>query len=113
MYNFRTTSLPGLLTVFALQTLAHPTARASTGKAVYVITNDEANAVLALPISNGLLAAGSVIQTGGAGASAVDSSTNQSAGPDALFSQSSLAVAGIVSYPKHKYVDQLFLITFR
>lgn len=96
MYNFRIALLPGLLSTAALTTLAYPTGGASSGKAIYVITNDETNAVLALPIRNGLLAAGGMTKTGGAGANGILSSTMQPAGPDALFSQSSLTIAGMV-----------------
>lgn len=75
-------------------------AAGANGKAVYVMANQASNAVIAMPIAaNGLLSTGggSSTPTGGAGASGIDSSTNASAGPDALFSQSSLKVAGNVS----------------
>lgn len=74
-------------------------AAGNNGKAVYVMANQATNAVIAVPIAaNGLLSAkaGSSTATGGAGASGIDSATNESAGPDALFSQSSLKVAGNV-----------------
>ncbi|PTN52988.1 hypothetical protein C9J98_17970, partial [Stenotrophomonas panacihumi] len=63
--------------------------------AVYLITNEENNAVVAMPIRrDGTLSTGRLASTCGSGASGIDGSTNQSAGPDALFSQSSLTVAG-------------------
>ncbi|KAL1887402.1 hypothetical protein Sste5346_010243 [Sporothrix stenoceras] len=72
-------------------------AKATNGKAVYLITNDQANAVVALPIGqDGLLkGAATSTPTGGAGANGIDGSTNQTAAPDALFSQSSLTIAGM------------------
>ncbi|KAI0886970.1 uncharacterized protein GGS22DRAFT_187050 [Annulohypoxylon maeteangense] len=67
----------------------------TTGKAVYLITNDEANAIVAMPIkSDGTLGAGTVTPAGGKGSSSIDGMTNQPAGPDALLSQSALTVAG-------------------
>ena len=83
----------------------HATARprgqklgAQAGKAVYLITNDADNAVVALPVAaDGTLSKGSVTPTGGKGANSIDAMTNQPAGPDALASQGSLTVAGQVS----------------
>lgn len=69
-------------------------------KAIYLMRNAAQNAVIAVPLSSkGMLnvAGGSSTPTGGAGASGIDSSTSQTAAPDALFSQSSLKVAGHVS----------------
>jgi len=77
-------------------------AAAANGKAIYMITNDQANAVVAIPIGNdGLLqaAGASRTTTGGAGANGIDGSVNQPAAPDALFSQSSLTIAGNVRGP--------------
>jgi hypothetical protein len=68
-----------------------------TGKAVYFITNDATNAVVALPIGpDGKLSAGTVTQTGGAGSASLKSD-GQPAAPDALVSQSALTIAGDVS----------------
>lgn len=73
---------------------------AAMGKAVYVMTNDEQNGVLALPIKkDGTLSKGQVALTGGAGSIAVDADGNP-ATPDALVSQSALTVAGNVSLMK-------------
>ena len=67
------------------------------GKAVYVITNEAQNSVLALPIgADGKLSAGKMAKTGGAGSSAVDAQGKPEA-PDGLASQSALTVAGNVS----------------
>lgn len=67
------------------------------GKAVYVITNEAQNAVLALAIgADGKLSAGKMAKTGGAGSSAVDAQGKPEA-PDGLASQSALTVAGNVS----------------
>lgn len=84
------------------QVLARPAAScgaSQNGKAIYMITNDKVNAVVAIPIGrNGLLRASgtSSTPTGGEGANGIDGSTNQPSAPDALFSQSSLTLAGNV-----------------
>ncbi|KAK1561606.1 uncharacterized protein LY79DRAFT_574047 [Colletotrichum navitas] len=65
------------------------------GKAIYTITNDASNAVVAVPISpNGLLSGGTSVKTGGAGSNFFDGANNGPAAPDALASQSALTVAG-------------------
>ncbi|KKY34274.1 putative 3-carboxymuconate cyclase [Diaporthe ampelina] len=72
-------------------------AKVANGKAVYMLSNQASNSVIAVPIAeDGSLdeAGVSSINTGGSGANGVDGSTNQPAVPDALFSQSALAVAG-------------------
>jgi hypothetical protein len=67
------------------------------GKAIYILTNDVENAVVALPIgADGLISKGKVMKTGGAGSVAVDAE-GKPATPDALLSQSALTVAGNVS----------------
>lgn len=72
-------------------------AAATVGKAIYFLTNDKANAVVAVPIGNdGTLSKGAATMTGGAGSVGVDAQ-GQPATPDALISQSSLTVAGNVS----------------
>ncbi|WAO93401.1 Hypothetical protein NCS54_01094800 [Fusarium falciforme] len=82
------------------QTSSHPTCSpgmdraAAMGKAIYLLTNDEANGVVALPIGNdGTLSKGRVTMTGGAGSVAVDAD-GKPATPDALISQSALTIAG-------------------
>ncbi|KAH7069563.1 hypothetical protein BKA63DRAFT_605974 [Paraphoma chrysanthemicola] len=66
----------------------------TVGKAVYFLTNDKENAVVALPISaDGTLSNGTMTKTGGAGSIALDAKM-QPAVPDALVGQSSLTVAG-------------------
>ncbi|KAG8161165.1 hypothetical protein KVR01_009429 [Diaporthe batatas] len=72
-------------------------AKVANGKAVYVLSNQADNAVVAVPIAqDGTLdeAGGSSTSTGGAGAAGIDGSTNAPSNPDALFSQSALTVAG-------------------
>ncbi|KAF2690690.1 hypothetical protein K458DRAFT_426147 [Lentithecium fluviatile CBS 122367] len=70
-------------------------APATVGKAVYFLTNDAENAVVALPIGkDGTLSAGTVTKTGGAGANSIDGATKQPAVPDALVGQSALTVVG-------------------
>ncbi|KAL8942672.1 MAG: hypothetical protein Q9216_001526 [Gyalolechia sp. 2 TL-2023] len=65
-------------------------------KAIYFITNNPAgNSIVALKVgADGLLSPGSITPTGGNGLSSIDGATNQSAGPDALLSQSALKVEG-------------------
>ncbi|KAK7419295.1 hypothetical protein QQX98_003447 [Neonectria punicea] len=89
--------LPLLLSV-APVALGHPAgckAAARSGKAIYVVTNNEENAIISLPIAtDGMLSKGRYTKTGGAGSNAIDDATKQPAGPDALLSQSALTVVG-------------------
>jgi hypothetical protein len=89
-----------LLTAFTSITSAAPLEqrhKAATGKAVYFITNDAENAVVALPIGkDGMLSAGTVTKTGGAGSNSIDGMTMMAAVPDALVGQSALTVVGNV-----------------
>ncbi|KAL2417535.1 hypothetical protein ABEF91_006988 [Exophiala dermatitidis] len=63
--------------------------------AVYLLTNEANNAVVALPVgADGTLSLGKVTGTGGAGANSIDGTSNQPAAPDALIGQSALTVAG-------------------
>ncbi|KAL2817696.1 hypothetical protein BDW59DRAFT_182215 [Aspergillus cavernicola] len=72
---------------------AHPRPN-HQNKAVYVLRNTAENAVIGLPVSpNGILGEGIVTLTGGRGGTAVTSDQEPS-GPDALFSQAPLTVAG-------------------
>jgi hypothetical protein len=69
---------------------------ATVGKAVYFITNEQTNSVVALPIGpDGKLSPGTVTPTGGAGAVSLNSK-GEPAPTDALVSQSSLTLAGTV-----------------
>ncbi|KAJ2904437.1 uncharacterized protein MKZ38_008110 [Zalerion maritima] len=70
--------------------------QASTGQAVYFITNGvEENAVVAVPIgADGTLSGGTTTGTGGQGSVAVDAD-GQPAVPDALVGQSALSLAGM------------------
>ncbi|KAM0809492.1 hypothetical protein AB5N19_09836 [Seiridium cardinale] len=82
----------------SLQTLASPCKPGiATGKAVYILTNEQVNRVLALPIaSDGTINGGAPCHstaTSGSGSNAL-LATGQLAGPDALFSQSALTIAG-------------------
>ncbi|KAI0466082.1 hypothetical protein F4859DRAFT_519431 [Xylaria cf. heliscus] len=89
--------VPFVLAPLVLQALARPHCRSpANGKAVYMISNEQQNAVLALPIGkDGLFAAGTgtLTATGGSGMTGVKAG-NVPAVPDALFSQSSVAIAG-------------------
>lgn len=75
---------------------ADNTTAGGNAKAIYMLTNDATgNSVVALKVAaDGTLSDGSITSTGGQGASGVDGSTNQTAAPDALFSQSALKVEG-------------------
>jgi hypothetical protein len=75
-------------------------AKVTNGKAVFMLSNQAENAVVAVPIAqDGTLneKGASSTKTGGAGATGIDGSTNKPSNPDALFSQSALTVAGNVS----------------
>ncbi|CAF9932529.1 MAG: hypothetical protein GOMPHAMPRED_006600 [Gomphillus americanus] len=65
-------------------------------KAIYISTNQgHQNSIVALAIQkDGTLVQKSVTASGGAGAAGIDSAINAPSGPDALFSQSALTVAG-------------------
>jgi len=68
---------------------------APAGKAIYLITNEQTNKVVALPIGvDGMLSKGTSIATGGAGSNSIDGSTKKPAAPDALVSQGALTIAG-------------------
>ncbi|OCK76868.1 hypothetical protein K432DRAFT_359600 [Lepidopterella palustris CBS 459.81] len=67
----------------------------TTGRAIYFLTNDAKNAVVALPINaDGTVCNGTITPTGGAGSNAIDSNTKAAAAPDALVGQSALTIAG-------------------
>lgn len=108
MHRYSKLSLLALVSVASVVSArpsapAHLDARGNTeactnGKAIYVTSNTAQNAVVALPIAqNGslLVANGASTATGGTGQSGVDS-TGADAGPDSLFSQSAIAIAGNV-----------------
>lgn len=66
-------------------------------KAVYFITNEVNNGVVALPVAkDGTLSTGSITATGGAGGTQVNAKTGEPTVPDALSSQGSVRVAGNV-----------------
>ena len=70
----------------------------ATGKAVYFLTNDDENSVVALTINgDGTLRKGSVTSAGGKGSISLDGATGEPAVNDGLVSQGSLTVAGQVS----------------
>ncbi|GAW22427.1 hypothetical protein ANO14919_119640 [Xylariales sp. No.14919] len=88
--------IPFALATLGLQALARPHCKSPTnGKAIYIMSNEQKNVVLALPIGkDGLFTpdTASVTETGGAGMSGLEG--NKPAAPDALFSQSSVTIAG-------------------
>ncbi|KAI1803084.1 hypothetical protein F4811DRAFT_526508 [Daldinia bambusicola] len=66
-----------------------------TGKAVYFLSNDNENSIVALPIQpDGTLKAGKRNPVNGVGSNTIDGSTKQPAAPDALVSQSSITISG-------------------
>jgi hypothetical protein len=66
-------------------------------KAIYFLTNNEQNAVVALPVGcDGTLSHGSVTLTGGKGSNTINMDTKMPASPDALSSQSALTISGQV-----------------
>ncbi|KAJ6440208.1 3-carboxymuconate cyclase protein [Purpureocillium lavendulum] len=66
----------------------------AAAKAIYMITNDESNGVVALPVGrDGKLSKGTVTSTQGRGSVALHSD-GKPATPDALVSQSALTIAG-------------------
>lgn len=68
---------------------------AATGKAIYFITNEAENAIVALPIGkNGMVSKGSTTKTGGKGSISINGAKMMPADTDALVSQSALTVAG-------------------
>ncbi|CAG7560661.1 unnamed protein product [Fusarium equiseti] len=108
--------LPALLCL-TQQVSSHPACRpemnlaAANGKAIYVLTNDDQNGVLALPIKkDGTLAKGQVAMTGGAGSIAVDADGNP-ATPDALVSQSALTIAGNMVFAVNAGSNTLSMLT--
>lgn len=75
---------------------SHPCSPQSSN-AIFFLTNDQKNAVAAVPIGQGgMLSGGSVTATGGAGSNSLDAA-GKPAAPDALIGQSALAVAGQVT----------------
>jgi hypothetical protein len=84
---------------------AAPHRQVKVGKAVYFLTNDAENAVVALPIGkDGMVSAGTVTKTGGKGSNAINGMTMQAAMPDPLVAQSSLTVVGNVSFNHNPFL---------
>ncbi|KAF9630297.1 hypothetical protein BFW01_g859 [Lasiodiplodia theobromae] len=84
----------------------------TVGKAVYFLTNDAQNAVVALPIAaDGTLSDGTVTATNGAGSNAIDGTTNKTSAPDALVGQSSLTIAGNSLFAVNAGSDTLTMLT--
>jgi hypothetical protein len=79
----------------------------TTGKAVYFITNEAENAVVAVPIkSDGSLSTARVTKTGGAGGVMLDAASGELQLPDGLASQSSLTVVGNVCGTTLTYITR-------
>ncbi|KAL4739207.1 hypothetical protein BDV11DRAFT_170240 [Aspergillus similis] len=78
--------------VLAWSVDSHPVS--NLRKAIYLLTNNAENAIVGVPIQkNGLLGDAQATLTGGVGERALQSD-GQPAGPDSLFSQGAVAVAG-------------------
>ncbi|KAK6829411.1 hypothetical protein PG989_005815 [Apiospora arundinis] len=97
--KFIPTPLLALMTLpMAPGTLARPSsckAKVVAPKAIYTISNDQQNAVVAMPVqADGMVGKATSTATGGTGANGIDGSKNEPSAPDALFSQSALTVAG-------------------
>src|SRR5450432_642744 len=70
----------------------------TNAKAVYFITNDACNSVVALKVTaDGTLSDGSITMTGGSGMNGIDGATGNPAAPDSLFSQGAVKTTGNVS----------------
>ena len=70
-------------------------ATSQNAKAIYFMTNDACNSVVALKVAaDGTLSDGSITMTGGAGMNGIEN--GKPAAPDALFSQGAVKVAGNV-----------------
>ena len=68
-----------------------------SAKAIYFMTNEAQNSIVALPVhKNGTLSQGTITLTGGKGAQEVSAMTGQPNAPDGLASQGSVRVAGDV-----------------
>jgi hypothetical protein len=67
-------------------------------KAIYFLTDDTSNSVVALPVaSDGTLSTGALTATGGQGAVGINGALNAPQDPDPLYSQSALTRVGNVS----------------
>lgn len=81
------------------------------GQAIYFMTNDAENSVVAIPIgSDGTLSGGVLTSTGGAGSNAVNAD-NKPAVPDALVSQSALTLVGTNIFAVNAGSNTLSMLT--
>jgi hypothetical protein len=86
-------------------------AAATGAKAIYFITNDACNSVVALKVAvDGTLSDGSITSTGGAGMNGLLAATGGVAAPDALFSQGAVKVAGHVRNAHPVILFELLII---
>jgi hypothetical protein len=84
-------------TVPLLGLAASASAGLAEPKAVYFLSNEKENAVVAFNVADGgALSGKTTTLTGGAGGNGIDGMTNGPAGPDALFSQGAVRVVGSV-----------------
>lgn len=78
---------------------AHPFRKQpnTSNNAIYFLTNEKANSVVAVPIGqDGMLSGGMTTATQGAGSNSINGETNEPAVPDPLIGQAALVVAGQV-----------------
>jgi hypothetical protein len=86
-----------LCTFAACPAMTAPAGHHESAKAVFFITNDVQNSIVALPVqANGLLGAGSITSTGGKGLQEVNGTRSPTL-VDGLASQGSVRVSGHVS----------------
>ncbi|KAF7557962.1 hypothetical protein G7Z17_g247 [Cylindrodendrum hubeiense] len=86
--------LSSWLTLLVQESAARPSL-CENAKSIYVMSNEDVNSVIAVPIGkNGKLFGGTSTATGGKGARVIDGTTHVSALTDGLVSQSCLTVAG-------------------
>lgn len=89
---------------------SHPCAPQSNN-AIFFLTNDQTNAVVAIPIGDGgKLSGGTVTGTGGAGSNSIDGKTNKPAVPDPLIGQSAITIAGQVTISPFANPSTLLMI---
>lgn len=90
--------LTSSLSLLVQQGAARPSRCAApqqNAKSIYLLTNEDANSVIAVPIGmDGQLFGGTCTATGGKGSISIDGANNQPAASDGLVSQSSLTVVG-------------------
>ena len=92
--------------------MSNTTAERSGTKALYFMTNQANNSIVALPVaSNGSLSEGTLVATGGAGGNLIDITTNKPSAPDALSSQDSVKVVSNLLFVVNAGSNSLTMFT--